>query len=373
MDLSYAESQTIIKDTAKRLFENENPLQAVRELEASDLGYSEPLWEQMAGLGFLGLTYPKELGGEDASFLDLYVIYEEMGRHLVPSPHMSTVVQAGMCLQLAGTNEQKARYLPSIADGSCIISPAFLESAGTYGTDGVSCSFEQDQQAGRLKITGTKVLVPYANSARYLLCTAKDAQRDGDIRLIIVERSSELDVNPTSTISGANLHTVDFDGAPLNGELIGEGSGWDTFLTVQEHAAVLQCAEITGAAERVLAMSVDYAQNRVQFGRPIGQFQAVQYLCTDIAIAMHLTTLVSRQAAWAISEGLPFQREAAIAKAYASKAIQLVVRQAHEVFAGAAFMMEHDMQLFTRRARNWQLNFGDSRHNLERLAEITDL
>jgi alkylation response protein AidB-like acyl-CoA dehydrogenase len=128
-----------------------------------------------------------------------------------------------------------------------------------------------------------------------------------------------------------------------------------------------------GAGEKLLELSVDYSHQRRQFGRPIGQFQAVQYLCTDIAIATHLTDLFVRQAAWRLDHGLPARREVALAKGYASRAAQVVVHRAHEVHAGVAFMLESDVQLYTRRAKHWELDLGDARHHDEVVAATLEL
>jgi alkylation response protein AidB-like acyl-CoA dehydrogenase len=137
--------------------------------------------------------------------------------------------------------------------------------------------------------------------------------------------------------------------------------GWSELLPVLDRATALQCAEIVGAGDRVLEIAVQYAKDRQQFGQPIGRFQAVQYLCSDIAIAVHLASLLARQAAWRIDAGLPHRREVSLAKAHASEAAQLMVRQAQEVLAGHAFMLENDLQLFTRRAKHWEFNLGDAR------------
>jgi alkylation response protein AidB-like acyl-CoA dehydrogenase len=141
---------------------------------------------------------------------------------------------------------------------------------------------------------------------------------------------------------------------------------------VMARAQVLQCAEIVGAGEAILDLAVGYAKDRVQFGRPIGQYQAVQYLCSDIAIDMHLSSLLSREAAWLIDEGKPSTKEVSMAKASASKAAQHMVHQAHEVHAGAAFMLEHDLQLYSRRAKHWEFNLGNQTFHEEQIAQALE-
>jgi alkylation response protein AidB-like acyl-CoA dehydrogenase len=155
--------------------------------------------------------------------------------------------------------------------------------------------------------------------------------------------------------------------------VVGEiGRGWDLLGPALERATVLRCAEIVGAGERVLEMSVDYAQHRKQFGRPIGQFQAVQYLCSDIAIATHLTALLAFQAAWLIDQGHASARDVAMAKSYGSRAAQEIVHRGHEVHAGVGFMMEADLQLYTRRAKHWEFDLGDARYHDEVVASALE-
>ena len=170
------------------------------------------------------------------------------------------------------------------------------------------------------------------------------------------------------------MSAVTFDGLEVDEEaLVGEvGGGWELLRPALERATVLRCAEIAGAGERVLEMSVDYAQHRKQFGRPIGQFQAVQYLCSDIAIATHLTSLLTFQAAWQIDQGLPSTRDVAMAKSYGSRAAQEIVHRAHEVHAGVGFMMEADLQLYTRRAKHWEFDLGDARYHDEAIARAIE-
>ena len=152
-------------------------------------------------------------------------------------------------------------------------------------------------------------------------------------------------------------------------DLVGErGSGWAALSPVLARGAVLRSAEIAGAGERMLDLAVDYAKNRVQFGTPIGRHQAVQYLCTDVAMESHQTKLMAMRAAWLLDQGDPeAARAVATTKLYASRAAHHMAQKAHEVFAGVAFMMEHDLHLFTRHAKYWEHDLGDVRHHSEAL------
>ena len=376
MDLSFNEQQRALQKTAREFLESNCPMTQVRELEESDLGYSTELWKQMADLQWLGITFPERYGGAEGGMLDLYVVYQAMGRTLTPSPHLACFV-AGETLLRGGNDEQRQRALSAIAKGDLVISPALLEPSGVYGAEGIEMAAAQSN--GGFRLNGTKLLVPYAHVAGYVLCAARtrrgDEPSDGITLFLVDANTAGLTIEPLKNIAGYKLFALTFDNVAVpDSAVVGTvDEGWAPLSEALDRAAVLQCAEIVGAAEAVLEMVVNYAKERVQFGRPIGQYQAVQYLCSDIAIDMHLTGLLSKQAAWRIDQGLPFQEEAAIANAYASKAVQHLVHQGQEVHAGVAFMLEHDMQMYTRRAKHWQLNLGDSRYHHEALAVAMEL
>lgn len=372
MDLSYNEQQKAIKTTAHDFFQANCPMSLVRDLEASKPGYSSEMWRQMADLQWLGITYPEEYGGTGSGFIDLYVIYEEMGRFLVPTPHMSTVVLAGETILRAGNADQKQRILPLITKGELLIAPAFLEPNGTYGPSGIQMQAKVD--GSNYKLNGTKLLVPHADTSDLLLCSARtqndDNPQNGITLLLVNPKEKGVSTEHIQTTSGYQLFAITFDNVTVSKDSVvgSPNEGWAPLAEVINRAVILQCAEIVGAAESILEMSTNYAKDRVQFGRQIGSFQAVQYLCSDIAIDMTSTSLLAKQAAWLIDEGMNHEREVAIAGANAKKAIEHLTRQAHEVHAGVAFMLEHDLQLFTRRAKNWELNLGDAAYYQEALA-----
>jgi alkylation response protein AidB-like acyl-CoA dehydrogenase len=366
IDLEFSPEQELIHNTARDFFASEVPRTRVRELEESELGYSPELWRKMAELDWLGLTYPEALGGAGGSLLDLYLVYVEMGRSLAPTPHLGSAVIAGETLLRAGSEEQKRRLLPAMARGDLIIAPALTEPDGLFGPDAIQLSATQD--GGDYRLDGTKIIVPYAHEAAQLLVATRSS--DGITLLLVDAGASGVEIEALDNIAGYPLFAVSFDGTRAASEaLVGSpGKGWAALEPALDRASALQCAEIVGAGEAVLDLAVTYAKDRSQFGQPIGKFQAVQYLCSDIAIDLHLTSLLSRQATWRIDAGESYRRELAVAKAQAGEAAQHMVRQAHEVFAGQGFMLENDIQLYSRRAKHWEFNLGDVRYQREVIA-----
>jgi alkylation response protein AidB-like acyl-CoA dehydrogenase len=366
IDLEFDEQQQQLQQTAQKFFAEQCPLSRVRSLEESEPGYAPDLWRHMAELHWVGLCYPEELGGTDGSILDQYVLYLEMGRSLAPTPHLASSVIAGETLLTAGSAAQKKRLIPEISRGDLIVAPSIIEADGSYGADAVQLAATKGSN-GQYRLEGVKVLVPYAHVAGQLLVAARTGSGPDGVTLFLVEPGAAgVAVEKLDNIAGHPLYAVTFDGVTVTADaIVGPvDGGWAALQPALDRATVLQCAEIVGAGEAVFDMAVDYAKEREQFGQPIGQFQAVQYLCSDIAIDLHLTSLLARQAAWRLDTGLPHAREVALAKAQASDAAQHMVRQAHEVLAGHAFMVETDLQLYTRRAKHWEFNLGDTQHHL---------
>ena len=373
MDLAFDEHQSELGGIARQLFASRCPPATVRALEEDPVGFSRDLWEEMGRLDWIGLGQPESAGGSGGTVADLAAIYTEMGRALVPSPHLASAVICGGALVAAGPagagGGDHAAFAAAVLQGGRIVVPALSEPGTTYGPEAVKMAAAA--RGAGFRLDGVKLLVPFANSADRLLVAARTGPSVEDVTLFLVDPAAGgVEVESTPNVAGYPLFAATFRAVDVGPEaVVGPvGRGWALLRPALERATVLRCAEIVGAGERVLEMSVGYALQREQFGQPIGRFQAVQYLCTDIAIATHLTALLTRQAAWRLDEGGPAGREVSMAKAYGSRAAQQIVHRGHEVHAGVAFMMEADMQLYTRRARHWELDLGDARYHDELIA-----
>jgi alkylation response protein AidB-like acyl-CoA dehydrogenase len=375
IDLNFNEQQTLIQDTAREVFARHCPPALVRRFQDHPEEFPRDLWGRMAELGWLGMTLPAEYGGLDCAFLDSYVLYLELGRSLAPVPHLETVTLAGGLVAALGDARRKAGILRRIVGGEAIFTCALMEPDGLYGPAGIALPARRD--GDRFLLNGTKVLVPYARSAEALICavrTGAAASFEEGVSLFLVDpHAAGVTIEPTPGMSGHPLSAVAFDDVAVTAaDALGPiGGAWPVLHETLMKAAVLQSAMIIGAGERVLEISVGYAKDRVQFGEPIGKHQAVQYLVTDIAIHAHNTRLLALQAAWRIEAGLPFLREASLAKAAASKAAAAMTFAAHEVHAGIGFMLDYDLQLYTQRAKYWESNLGDQRYHLERVMAET--
>ncbi|MCH7996442.1 MAG: acyl-CoA/acyl-ACP dehydrogenase [Chloroflexi bacterium] len=377
MDLGLSEEQEMLRRTARELLEKECPKALVRDMEEDEKGYSPELWQKFAEQGFLGLPFPEEYGGTGFGFLDLMVLVEEFGRALVPGPYFYTVVLSGMAISEFGTEEQKKEYLPKIADGQAIMTFAHTEPSGRWDAGGVSVTGVAD--GDDFVLNGVKLFIPDAHVSDYLLVTARtkesDNPEDGITVFLVDAKTSGISYEVLKTIaSDKQCEVVLEDVRVPRSSVLGEvDRGWPVVDQMLRRGAVGKCAEMVGNSQQVLEMTVEYAKTRVQFGRPIGSFQAIQHHCANMATDVDGSRFITYQAAWRLSEDMPCDREVSMAKAWVSEACRRVAALGHQVHGGIGFTKEHDMQLFFRRAKQAELFFGDADYHKEKVAQAIGL
>ncbi len=370
MDLELSEDQKMLRKTARDFLVNECTKAFVREMERDEKGYSPELWRKMADLGWMGLPFPEQYGGWGGSFLDLVVLMEEMGRACLPGPFMSSVVLSGLTILKTGSEAQKQQYLPAIAQGD-ILTLALTEPNGGY--DAASIHTKATAYGDEFVITGTKFYVPDAQIASHMLVLArtKDGAREDGLTLFIVDaRSPGIKYTPLKTIGSDKQHEVVFDNVKVpKTNLVGQlNHGWHAAQRALQLAAVAKCAEMVGAAQQVLEMTTAYAKERIQFDKPIGSFQAIQHHCANMLIDIDGMRMLTYEAAWLLSMGLPADKEVAMAKAWVSDAVVRVAKLGHQVHGGVGYTIDHDLQLYYRRGRAAQFLFGDANYHRETVA-----
>ena len=372
MDLGLNEEQEMLKKSAKEFLSKECPKKLVRELDESDTGLSRDLWKKMAGLGWMGLPFPEKFGGNGGTLLDLIVLLDEMGYNIVPGPFFATVVLAGFTLLEAGSEEQKQTYLARICSGEMIMTLALTELDGTYLPESVETVAEA--KGDKYVLKGTKLFVPDANVADFLLVAARTKSgpdpADGISIFIVDVKSPGVKVAPLKTLGRDKLCEVVFDDVTVaSKDLVGKlNGGWPVIKSILRKAAVAKCAEMVGGAQASLDMAVSYAKERVQFGRPIGAFQAIQHYCANMVTDVDGSRFITYKAAWTESEGLPSDMEVSMAKAWTSEAYKRVAVLAHQIFGAIGFTMDHDMHLYFRRAKAGELAYGDADFHREIVA-----
>ena len=373
MDLGLSEEQEMIKTTSRDFLDKECPKSLVRAIEEDEKGYSSELWKKMADLGWMGLVFEEKYGGTENSFTDLCVLIEEQGRALLPGPFFSTIVLCGIPIAEFGTEAQKEEHLPSIADGNRIMAFAQTEPTATWEASGVE--LKATTQGDSYTLNGTKLFITSAHIADYLLVVArtKDGGKPEDgITLFLVDgKSAGISYEPLKTIATDHQSEVVFKDVKIPAaNILGKANeGWKIVERIDALGAAGKCAEMVGGAQRVLEMSVDYAKQRVQFGRPIGSFQAIQHHCANMVTDVDGSRYITFEAIWRISEGLDSAKEVSMAKAWTSDAYRRVCALGHQIHGGIGFTKEHDMQLYYRRAKAAELAFGDGDYHRELVAQ----
>ena len=370
MDLAFTDEQDMLRSAVRGLCADATD--SVRALENDPKGYDEAFWQGLAAMGLTGLMTPEVLGGSGMGLLDAVVVYEELGRSLVPSPHLASSVVAGGVLAVAGSHAQQADWLPAMAAGKAVLSVAWLEPDNSSGPSGVQMAAVPDGDG--FVLSGTKRHVPYASSADRLVVLARTGAADGGaeaIDLFLVDPAGEgvtLTLQPT--VAGDTQYRVDFDGVRVEAtDRIGvAGTGWDTWSTVMADAIVLVAAQAVGAAEATHALTTQYAKERHQFDKPIGAFQSISHYLADGITAIDGARVLVHQAAWSRDEGRDVSTLAPMAKLFATQTCRDVTGVAIQVHGGMGFTVECDAQLYFRRAKSWQLNWFDDDHLEELIA-----
>jgi alkylation response protein AidB-like acyl-CoA dehydrogenase len=341
MQFGLTETQETLKKSVREFLNAECPMAAVRKTIETYTAFDAALWGKIAAQGWTGLLIPEEYGGHGMGMVEMAVVLEEMGRALLPGPFLSTTLLAGAIIERGGSEEQKKKYLPAIASGEIKATLAQWHKSPDV------CPF-----------------VPDAAISDFVVCSTPD-------RLFIAP-SAGLKVTHTPGLDLTRpLYEVSLEG--VEGEdVIATGDRARKILDAAlDIATAGLTAEMTGGMQRLLEITVAYAKTRKQFGRPIGQFQAVQHMCADMLLLTESSRSAAYYACYAVHERLPVAAEAvSIAKSYASDAYRDVGNRAIQVHGGMGFTWENDCHLYYRRAKASEIAFGDAIHHRERLAKM---
>jgi alkylation response protein AidB-like acyl-CoA dehydrogenase len=367
----------MIKAAAREFLEKECPKDLVRQIENDEKTYSPELWRKMAELNWQGLIFPAEYvpieeGGSGGNFLDLIILMEEIGRALAPVPFLETVILGGLSVLYGGNEEQKRALLNEIARGELLFSMGHTERDWFYDTGRFSTIAVREED--RFRINGSKIFVPFGNVSDFLICvcrTTNTSGKDVGISLFLIDsRRQGVEWNVLRTIASNNQCEAIFrDVLVPSNSLIGQyNKGCQTLRAVLERATAAQCAQMVGGAEKVLEIAVSHAKKRVQFNKVIGSFQAVQHRLADMLVDLDGAKLATYEAAWRLSRMEDSTREVSLAKMWVNQAYRRVCAGAHQVIGGEGVMREHDMQLYTRRAKLGEFLYGDTKYHREIVA-----
>ena len=373
MDLDFTEEHEMLRDMVRGVCAEYSPLEVVRECENDERGYPKALWEQLVELGLVGILIPEEYGGQRQTLLEAAIVYEEFGRSLAPVPHFHSAVLCAGALAIAGSEAQKKEWLPGIASGERILTPAWLEPRNGFGPKGVQLRAEPDGDG--FVLSGTKMHVNFARVADRLLVLARTGDGLEDVDLFIVDpNASGVTLSQRFNLGSETTFRVDFEGVRVSeADRIGAaGSGWTTWNTVMLDGIVLAAAQAAGGAKAALEMTIDFAKTREQFGKPLGAFQSISHYLADAATQIEGGSTLVYDAAWSRSIGKDTKLIAPLAKLFMCHAYRDVTAMCQQVWGGVGFTIEYDIQLYFRRAKQLQMSWWDDRY-LGELVAVEEL
>ena len=316
MDISLNKTQIDIAREARRFLKKECPMEFVKEMVEDERGFTEDIWKKMTEMDWMAMRIPESHGGIGMDQMDLNMVLEEMGRAVFPGPFFSTISLAAEAIMASGSDEQKNTYLPEIADGNLRGTLAVNEPEG--GADTAYIQMAARAETDDFVLTGTKISVPDAHVADFLICAARtrtgNDPKEGITLFLVDPREPGVSISLLPKMDGTRkLCVVEFKGVRLGKEaILGERhKGWGTLKQVMQRAQIGLSAECVGGAERVMEIATDYAKIRIQFNQPIGTFQAVKHRCAQMYVEAESARSLLYWGAWAQDHG--DEKEAAIA------------------------------------------------------------
>jgi alkylation response protein AidB-like acyl-CoA dehydrogenase len=370
MDIRLTDEQELLRRSFLSFAGAAHSPDAVRDLEKSARGFDPAVWRRMSELGWTGVVFDPAFGGAGLGMVELAVIVEACGQTALPSPIFSAVVEAGLLLAEAGSQEQKERWLPRVIAGDALLTAAVLEANGGREPAEIQTTIEPAGDGYRIR--GTKLFVRDAATADGIICVTRSGPEADEITLTLVPRETPgIGIRRLDTSGGEPLFEVRFDGVEIPAEAIlgAPGRGWTAVRNLQLRGAAMKAAELTGIGQSALDLTTEYSRTRQQFGRPIGSFQAVQHHLADMYRDLQACRLLTYQAADALA-GRTAEREVALAKAKTSEAIPALTRLAHQIHGGVGYYTSYPLELFSRRALAAASAYGNAAYHRRALGRI---
>jgi alkylation response protein AidB-like acyl-CoA dehydrogenase len=369
MDFGFTEEQELLRSEVRKWLDDNCPLDEVRRITEAEggAGFSPEQWKEIAELGWLGLTIPEAHGGAGLGWVDLIVVLEETGRSLFPSPLVSTTVAAAVLLE-AGSPEQQTRWLPGLADGTFVGTLAAQEGPAAPSARAVALEGRADGDGVRL--SGEKRFVPDAEAATLYVVPFR---RDGEVCMALVERDAagvEAEDWPGMDLT-KRLGCLKLQDVRVDADAILPGAALDRIL---DRATAAVSCEMIGAAEGALALTVDFAKQRIQFGSPIGRYQAVKHPLAEMHVDVESAKSLLYYASWCLDES-PDEapRYVSMAKALLSDAIARIGIDAVQLHGAVGYTWEYDPHLYLKRSKWARPMYGDSGFHYDRVADLGGL
>lgn len=370
MDISLTEEQETIAEAALGLARSLLEPARIRALEQTEHGLDRDAWREIAQAGWAGTALSADHGGAGLSLLELSLVVTAFGQAALPSPMFSTVIEAGLLLQDAGSDAQRKAWLPRVADGSAVLTVAHAET-GDAGLGAMTARIVA--ASGGYRVSGTKMFVRDAGVAEAIVCAGASERNPSEVSLVVVPAQARgIERRRLQAAGGEALWEVAFNDVAVGTDaLIGDyGKAAPHVERLRLRGAAMKAAELVGIGQAALDLTLEYARQRVQFGRPIGSLQAVHHHCTEMYRDLQVCRLLAWQAAVQLGSGRPATREVAMAKAKASEAIPALTRTAHQIHGAVGYYRDYPLELYYNRAVAAQAAYGEAGYHRRALARL---
>lgn len=376
MALVLTEEQSMLSDSARGLIGEKAPVAHLRQLRDTKdaTGFSRELWRAFAEMGFAGLLVPDEFGGSGLGCVEAGIVMEEIGRNLTPSPFLSTAVLAATALSRAGSGAQKSEYLTRLAAGDLIAALAVDEGAKHRP---LMTAMTAQRSGNGFRLNGVKALVVDGHVADLLIVAARTsgaAGEAGGLTLFLVDpKAKGIGVERTVMVDAHNAARIQFDDVEVDADsVLGEVDlGGELLEGVLNVGRAVVASEMVGCGEEAFSRTVTYLKERKQFGRLIGEFQALQHRAAHLYCEIEITRAAVLKAQQLLDDGAPQAAAAvAVAKARAGTTVTLAVQEAVQMHGGMGMTDQFDVGLFMKRARVCQELFGDANFHADQLARL---
>ena len=376
MALVLNEEQSMLRDSARGFISDKAPVSHLRQLrDARDAtGFSRELWKGFAEMGFAGLLVPEAFGGSGLGCVEAGIVMEEIGRTLMPSPYLATSVLAASALARGGSDAQKSQYLPKISDGSLLAAFAVDEGAKHRP---LMTNLQAVRSGNGFKLSGEKAFVVDGHTADLLIVAARSAgtagERDGLTLFLVDPKTKGVAVERTAMVDARNAARIVFDNAEVNADgVLGEvDQGFALLDGVLNIGRAAVASEMVGLSEEVFGRTVTYLKERKQFGKLIGEFQALQHRAAQLYIDIEITRAAVLKALQTLDASFDKAGAAvAVAKARAGTTATLAVQEGVQMHGGMGMTDQFDIGFFMKRARVCQELFGDSNYHADQLARM---
>ena len=367
MDFGFSEEQNMLRDQVNRFMNERCPMDQVRRILKSDNKFDSALWSEISNLGWLALTIPEQYAGLGLGWVDLTVVLEETAAGLCPLPVASHALAAKAIL-LCGSEEQKAKWLPAVSEGSSISTLGLFDDPNWISEEGIS-SVASKTDTG-FKLTGSKPFVSDATLCDWLFLAFNC---DGQLILAKVDKEQcQIHSEPTMDET-KDMGRVTLDNLSINKSDTMALSN-ENLITLTNYGAVAVTAEMVGAAQSLLNLTSEYAKDRIQFGKPIGQYQGVKHRLAEMFVDIESFRSLCYYAAWALDDApAEVDRAVSLAKGYASDAFVEIGIDGVGLHGAIGFTAEYDAQLYLKRSKWARPMYGDSNYHLDRLATLGGL